>query len=251
MKSFVSDLSGKRFPADEKISGESVRASIIQLIRNDHPDFDAGKHLALSELNEYRERYVSDYLSREVGKLSELELKVLDSMKQHSIVSESPATDDEAEATFGERVADRVASFGGSWKFIIIFVSFLLGWIALNAFWLMNKGFDPYPFILLNLILSCLAALQAPVIMMSQNRQSDKDRKRAREDYMVNLKAELEVRTLHEKLDHLMVYQQQELIEIQKLQIEMLSDIQKQMEKVCKDTDRKADRCEDEEKREA
>ena len=118
-----------------------------------------------------------------------------------------------------------MATFGGSWTFIIFFGVFILLWIAFNIYLLANKGFDPYPFILLNLILSCLAALQAPVIMMSQNRQEEKDRERAKNDYMINLKSELEIRMLHEKLDHLMLHQQQELIEVQKMQIEMMNDI--------------------------
>ena len=134
--------------------------------------------------------------------------------------------DDEIDTrTFGQRLADNVASFGGSWTFIISFFIFILIWIGLNVFLLLNKGFDPYPFILLNLILSCLASLQAPIIMMSQNRQEEKDRERAKKDYMINLKSELEIRILDEKLDHLIMHQQQELIEIQKVQIEMMSDI--------------------------
>ena len=127
--------------------------------------------------------------------------------------------------TTGQRIADKVASFGGSWRFIILFGLFLFIWISINIFWLANKGFDPYPFILLNLILSCLAAIQAPVIMMSQNRQEEKDRERAKKDYMINLKSELEIRILHEKIDHLIMHQQQELLEIQKVQIEMMNDI--------------------------
>ncbi|MNY30754.1 hypothetical protein D3C86_1648800 [compost metagenome] len=127
--------------------------------------------------------------------------------------------------TFGQRIADKVASFGGSWTFIIAFGCFILLWISINVYFLTNKGFDPYPFILLNLILSCLAALQAPVIMMSQNRQEDKDRLRAKKDYMINLKAEIELRALHEKIDHLIIHQQQELLEIQRIQIEMMNDI--------------------------
>ena len=127
--------------------------------------------------------------------------------------------------TFGQRVADNVANFGGSWTFIISFFIFILIWIASNVYLLTNKGFDPYPFILLNLILSCLASLQAPIIMMSQNRQEEKDRERAKKDYMINLKSELEIRMLDDKIDHLVMHQQQELIEIQKVQIEMMNDI--------------------------
>jgi uncharacterized membrane protein len=133
--------------------------------------------------------------------------------------------------TFGQVIADKVASFGGSWTFIISFFIFITIWIASNVFLLLNKGFDPYPFILLNLILSCIAALQAPVIMMSQNRQEEKDRERAKKDYMINLKSELEIRMLDEKLDHLIMHQQQELIEIQKVQIEMMNDILERIKK--------------------
>ena len=107
--------------------------------------------------------------------------------------------EDEKEITFGQKLADKVAEFGGRWGFIIFFMTFLVAWISLNVFWLSNHGFDPYPFILLNLILSCIAAIQAPVIMMSQNRQEEKDRERTKKDYKINLKSELEIRELHEK----------------------------------------------------
>ncbi|MCX6262675.1 MAG: DUF1003 domain-containing protein, partial [Bacteroidia bacterium] len=133
--------------------------------------------------------------------------------------------------TTGQEIADKVASFGGSWTFIISFGIFILIWISINVFWLVNKSFDPYPFILLNLILSCLAALQAPVIMMSQNRQEEKDRQRSKKDYMINLKSELEIRALQEKVDHFIIDQQQELLEIQKVQVEMMADILNQVEK--------------------
>ena len=117
-------------------------------------------------------------------------------------------------------------------KYILAFsiFTFIFIWIALNIFWFANKGFDPYPFILLNLLLSCLAAIQAPIIMMSQNRQEEKDRDRAKKDYMINLKSELEIRTLHEKIDHFIMDQQQELLELQKTQIEMMNNILKQIE---------------------
>lgn len=111
--------------------------------------------------------------------------------------------------SFGDRMADKIADFGGSWTFILSFMSFLLVWIVFNIYWLSNKGFDPYPFILLNLILSCIAALQAPVIMMSQNRQEEKDRERAKEDLRINQKAEAEIRSLHNKIDLLLKYQEE------------------------------------------
>ncbi|MFP9117803.1 DUF1003 domain-containing protein [Flavobacterium sp. RNTU_13] len=229
---FISDISKKEFPQSEKVLAKLVRKPIIELIKRDNPDFDENCHLALSELNDYRERYISEFLQREVGQLDDLEKRVVQAMRDKSLVSGNPDEDeDSANLTLGQRVADKVADFGGSWTFIISFVVFLLVWIFINAFVFFNKGFDPYPFILLNLILSCVAALQAPVIMMSQNRQEEKDRSRAKNDYMVNLKSELEIRLLHEKLDHLILHQEQTLIEVQKVQIDMMNDILARVEK--------------------
>lgn len=133
--------------------------------------------------------------------------------------------------TFGQRVADRVASFGGSWTFILSFLFFLLAWIIVNIYFLFNKGFDPYPFILLNLILSCIAALQAPIIMMSQNRQEEKDRERAKKDFQINLKAEEEIRILQKKLDHILEHQHHELLKIQSEQTKLLHDIKSTLQK--------------------
>lgn len=221
---FTSDISKKEFPIADKISAKTIRNPILALIQNDYPDFDEDKFLAIGELNMYREKYISNYLLVEIGELSNLEAKVIGSLNEDkSLVS--TVEDEIGIRTVGQKVADKVAAFGGSWKFIILFGVFILFWILINIYIFLNKGFDPYPFILLNLILSCLAALQAPVIMMSQNRQEEKDRERAKKDYMINLKSELEIRMLHEKLDHLIMHQQEELIEIQKVQIEMMNDI--------------------------
>lgn len=221
---FISDISKKEFPIADKVSAKTIRNPILALIQNDYPDFDADKFLSITELNMYREKYISNYLLVEIGELTNLETRVIGSLNEDkSLVS---TVEDEAGIrTFGQIVADKVAAFGGSWKFIIFFGVFIQLWILANIYILLNKGFDPYPFILLNLILSCLAALQAPVIMMSQNRQEEKDRERAKKDYMINLKSELEIRMLHEKLDHLIMHQQEELIQIQKVQIEMMNDI--------------------------
>jgi len=133
------------------------------------------------------------------------------------LLSENIEPEIESELIIGQKLADRIATFGGSWTFIIIFFSFLLVWMCINIWVLATKPFDPYPFILFNLILSCLAAIQAPIIMMSQNRKEQKDRSRSEYNYKVNLKAELEIRLLHEKIDHLMIHQNQRLLEIQEL----------------------------------
>ena len=231
METFISDISKKDFPETDKVLGSSIRQSILNLIQKDNPDFTTDSYLSISELNGYREKYISNYLTKEVGEISELEKPVLDSLNDKTTITDKLDGDELQDLTFGQRLADKVASFGGSWTFIIYFGIFILIWILLNIILLINKGFDPYPFILLNLILSCIASIQAPVIMMSQNRQEDKDRKRGKNDYMINLKSELEIRMLHEKIDHLIMHQQQELLEIQKVQIEMLNDILERVEK--------------------
>lgn len=230
MKTFISDFSGKEFPFSERVPGRALRQSILKYIQAEKPEFSSENNLSVSELNPFRERYISDILRQEVGELSEMEEKVLSSIKAQSTLTDKLDGDDLSDLTLGQRVADKVASFGGSWTFIISFGVFLLLWISTNVFWLANRAFDPFPFILLNLILSCIAALQAPVIMMSQNRQEEKDRDRARKDYMINLKSELEIRTLHEKIDHLIMHQQQELLEIQKVQVEMMDDLLRKLD---------------------
>ena len=231
MKTFRSDISNKDFPVSERVSARTIRHSVLDLIRKDYPQISHDSHIAQSELNLYRNKAVTDYLKKEVGELSELETTVLNSVNQNETLSDKIDGDADMELTFGQRIADKVATFGGSWTFIISFGVFLALWISTNVVWLANKGFDPFPFILLNLILSCIAAMQAPVIMMSQNRQEEKDRDRAKKDYMINLKSELEIRTLHEKVDHFIMDQQQELLELQKVQIEMMNDILKQVDK--------------------
>lgn len=229
METFISDLSKKEFPKREKISGHTIRPSILDVIKKEYPDFGSGKNCSLSELNVYRQKYIGEYLAKEVGELSTLEDTVLSSLKNRNTLVDKIEEAD-LPSTLGQRLADRVASFGGSWTFILSFAAFLFIWIAANVFFLKAKTFDPYPFILLNLILSTLAALQAPIIMMSQNRQEEKDRDRAKKDYMINLKSELEIRMLHEKIDHLIIHQQHELIEIQKVQIDMMNDILRKVE---------------------
>lgn len=232
MKTFVSAISGKEFPESEKINAKAIRKAIFDLIKKEHPYFNHKDSISVSELNQYRQKYISEYLLDEVGELGELEKDVLETIQnQESISSKIILDEASAKFTYGQRLADKIASFGGSWKFIIIFGAFIFVWMCINIIFLASKAFDPYPFILLNLILSCLAALQAPVIMMSQNRQEEKDRERAKQDYMINLKSELEIRMLHEKLDHLIIHQQQELMNVQEVQVEMMEDIMKRLKK--------------------
>ena len=230
MKTFISSISKTEFQESEKVSAKTIRKSIFELIKKDHPYFNSKSLIAVVELNQYREKYIANYLMQEVGELNKLEADVLKTLQNHETIScKIDIESDNSGFSFGQRLADEIATFGGSWKFIIIFGIFIIIWILINIVFLVNKAFDPYPFVLLNLMLSCLAALQAPVIMMSQNRQEEKDRERSKQDYMVNLKSELEIRMLHEKIDHLIVHQQQELLTIQQVQVEMMEAIMKQL----------------------
>lgn len=230
MNTFRSDLSGKEFPENERVSAKNLRQSLLHFINKTHPNFSKSCFLSIEEMNEYREKYISEFLNKKLGNLTEVEKQVIQSVSKNTMIS-TEVEEDEQEITFGQKLADKVAEFGGSWGFIIFFMTFLVAWILLNVFWLSNHGFDPYPFILLNLILSCIAAIQAPVIMMSQNRQEEKDRERAKKDYKINLKSELEIRELHEKIDHLIIHYQQDLLEIQKTQIDLLENILQNVKK--------------------
>src|SRR5207248_1843518 len=207
---------------------ELIRPSLLEFIQKKLPDLDTKGFICLDDLGEFRKDYIKEVLEDEIGELSALDQEVIESLQQHEILSSDISKQFEKKLTFGERLSDRIASFGGSWRFIILFGAVLFGWIILNAIFLLNRGFDPYPFILLNLILSCLAAIQAPIIMMSQNRAEARDRLRAENDYKVNLKAELEIRHLHEKIDHLLRKQYNRLFEIQQIQIELLEEISQQ-----------------------
>lgn len=183
--------------------------------------------MALTELGKVREDFIAYLLQSELEELHSIQKNLSSALEKEELVTREIQREKEngGSLSFSQKLADKVATFGGSWTFIITFMSFLAVWIMANAFLLKQPTFDPYPFILLNLILSCIAALQAPIIMMSQNRLEEKDRERAKMDYIVNLKAELEIKMLHEKMDHLMTRQQQQLLEIQKLQVEMMEDV--------------------------
>src|SRR6266576_4236664 len=205
--------------------GEVVRPSLSEFIHRKAPQWDGKSFICFDDLGKFRRDYVKEVLEDEIGELSALDNEVIQSLEQHEILSSDISKQFEKKLTFGERLSDQIASFGGSWRFIILFGVVLVLWIILNAALLLNRGFDPYPFILLNLILSCLAAMQAPIIMMSQNRAELRDRLRSENDYKINLKAELEIRHLHEKIDHLLRRQYNRLFEIQQIQIELLEEI--------------------------
>lgn len=208
----------------ETVPAELVRPGVLEEIRKEHPEWDAQGYVCLSDLNHYRGKFVQEVLEDERGQLSQLEEQVVKSLEEQEAISENLNEEFDRNVTFGEHIADRVAEFGGSWGFIIFFTVVLVVWIAVNGF-MLTRPFDPAPFIGLNLILSCLAALQAPVIMMSQNRQDAKDRLRADHDFQTNLKAELEIRHLNAKMDLLLTHQWQRLLEIQRIQMELMQEL--------------------------
>jgi uncharacterized membrane protein len=216
----------KPFPVRQLVPAAAVREALAELIRRDHPGWASESSICRSDLSRYSAEYVESVLQSERGELSTLEQEVLESLRDQETLSTNVDAESDKARTFGERLADRIASFGGSWTFLIAFGAFLAAWIAANSLALYWRPVDPYPFILLNLVLSCLAAVQAPIIMMSQNRQEARDRARAEHDYQVNLKAELEIRHLHEKLDHLLSHQWERLVEIQQVQLQVLTELQ-------------------------
>jgi len=205
-----------------------VRRGVRDTIRHDHPEWSDSDQICRQDLDRYRAEYVRSMLETDRGELDRLESQVVQAVTNEDLVSENVNESFEQKRGIGEHISDAMADFGGSWTFILGFLAVLLVWIAINAGLLLRRPFDPYPFILLNLMLSCLAALQAPVILMSQNRQEAKDRMRAEYDFRTNLKAELEVRLLHEKLDHLLQHDWQRLLEIQQLQLEMMGELTKE-----------------------
>jgi len=219
----VCPITGKVYPDRDLVVLDVLHPALADRIRQDHPALPNHARISRAAIDQYRMLYVEELLRDERGELSQIDRDVARSLAEGATVSTNPEENYDETRTLGEKLSDGLAAFGGSWPFLILFGLGLAGWIVINQ--VQPQGaFDPYPYILLNLILSCIAAIQAPIIMMSQRRQEAKDRLRSLNDYRVNLKAELEIRHLHEKLDHLISRQWERLAEIQELQIELLQE---------------------------
>lgn len=215
----------KQKKLSEVMPAELIREPLVETIRKTYPDWSSSGFICISDLDKFRAKYVEDVLAKDKGELSVLEEQVVNSLKEHELLSEDINVEFDRKLTLGEHLADKMAEYAGSWRFIGIFCGVLLLWIVINSIVLIWRPFDPYPFIFLNLILSCIAAVQAPIIMMSQNRQESRDRLQSEYDYRVNLKAELEIRHLHEKMDHLLINQWQRLLEIQEMQMDLMEEL--------------------------
>ncbi|MBI1968169.1 MAG: DUF1003 domain-containing protein [Gemmatimonadetes bacterium] len=211
------------------VAPQKLEPPLVDVIRRERPDWEGKRGICQNCREQYRAKKFLGYLEDEYDKISEMEKSLVSRLARKGRVSKLVHREFEAQMTLGARVADRVAQFGGSWRFIGLFGGILLSWMAINTWLLVSRPFDPYPFILLNLVLSTLAALQAPVIMMSQNRQTEKDRMQATQDYEINLMAEIEIRDLHEKLDGLRFKQWHELWHLQQRQLELLEHLHKEI----------------------
>lgn len=208
---------------------KNVEEEIRQFILTKHPEMTEESWISFPELLNERLDYIKSMISGDSEQMQKLNETIIQDIKDNETISDKLDKNTDKNLTLGQKTADAIAKFGGSWPFIFIFISVLVIWIVINSIQLLGKPFDPYPFILLNLALSCLAAIQAPIIMMSQNREEERDRMQANNDYRVNLKAEIEVNLLHEKMDYLLTSQWQHLIQMQHMQIELLGELQEQV----------------------
>jgi uncharacterized membrane protein len=228
----VRNMSEKNTQHLNTIMLKNVEDEIRNYILKKQPDFTAETKISFPELLNYRLDYIKEMMTTDSKRMQKLNETIVQSIKRNETLTDKLTTPVHKKAILGQKTADGIAKFGGSWPFIFIFITILVIWIILNSVMIFFKPFDPYPFILLNLALSCLAAIQAPIIMMSQNRQEERDRQQAANDYQVNLKSEIEVNLLHEKMDYLINSQWQHLVQIQNMQIELLGELQEQMNKI-------------------
>ena len=226
-ETFPCIVCGEHKKRNEVIPATLIPESIAGTIRKEYPGLSPQGYVCTGDLNHFRTQYIRDLLEKERDELSRLEENISQSMKDHELTAKNVNIEFDRQLSFGDRVSDRLADFAGSWTFIALFSGFLLFWITLNTLIITLRPFDPFPFILLNLFLSALAAIQAPVIIMSQNRQEERDRMNAEHDYQVNLNAEMEIHQLHRKIDHLLINQGERLLEIQKIQVELMEDLAK------------------------
>jgi uncharacterized membrane protein len=219
----ICQITGEPMNIENLVLLDVIAPRIARMIKYKYPSIDSNGYISRSFLNQYRLEYIRQILEAQKGALSVIEDEVLLSLKEHDLVADNLNEDFDTKRKLGDKISDTISVFGGSWFFIIGFIVLLVAWIITNL--VLTTPPDPYPFILLNLLLSCVAAFQAPIIMMSQRRQESRDRARAVEDYKVNLKAELEVRHLHEKMDHLLENSMEQLFDIQQIQVELLEEI--------------------------
>lgn len=215
----------REFSLNDLYPNSLIRNSVLRVAKQHYPKINEEGFVCFQDLRRISALHSEVLLKQEKGALSVLEQEVIESLKDQDLLSENVNEEFEEKLTFGQKLSDKLATFGGSWTFLIIFGVVVFIWTSINSLQLFDRRFDPYPYILLNLVLSCVAAIQAPVIMMSQNRQAAKDRLQMEHDYLVNLKAELQVRQLNTRMELFMRHHWQKMHEIIRLQEEMIQDI--------------------------
>ena len=218
-------ICGEHKAQTDVVPAGSVRASIVGVIVKEHPGWLPEGYICYADLNRFRTEYVRDVLRKERDEYTSLEETPGYALNDKNHLPDNDYIEYEKELTLGEHLSDKIAGFAGSWSFIAVFAGLIFLWVALNTYVLLFRPFDPYPFILLNLVLSILTAIQAPIIIMSQNRQETRDRLHAERDFQVSIHTELEIHRLHKKIDHLLAGQGQRLLEIQNIQTELMEEL--------------------------
>jgi uncharacterized membrane protein len=226
-ETFPCRICGEHKRKNDLVPAELIRASIVDVIVKEHPAWSPEGYICHADLNRFRIDYVRDVLEKEKNEYASLEETDKHGVKEEDHLQKNINVEFEKELTFGEHLSDKIAGFAGSWTFIAVFAGIIFLWVTLNTYILLSRPFDPYPYILLNLVLSILTAVQAPVIIMSQNRQEIRDRLHAERDYQVSIHTELEIHRLHKKIDHLLMSQGHRLMEIQNIQVELMEELAK------------------------
>ncbi len=231
MNKKICQVCGKGFNQRDLYPLALTRNNVFALAEKEYPKISREGFVCFPDLRKISALHFEEILKKEKGVLTELEEEVLQSLKMQDLLSENVNEEFEERLTLGEKFADKIAKFGGSWTFITIFALVLICWMIINSFQFFQQPFDPFPYILLNLVLSCLAAIQAPIIMMSQNRQVSKDRLSQEADYQINLKSELQIRQLNARLESFMKHHWQKMHEISRVQEEILNEIEESKSK--------------------
>ncbi|MFA6225854.1 MAG: DUF1003 domain-containing protein [Methanoregula sp.] len=226
-ETFPRQICGELKRQNEIVPAALIRASIVDIIVKEHPSWSSEGYICHADLGRFRTAYVRDVLAKENDECAALKETENNGVKEEDHLPKNDYTEYEKELPFGEHLSDKIAGFAGSWSFIAVFAGLIFLWVSLNTYVLLFRPFDQYPFILLNLVLSVLTAVQAPVIIMSQNRQEIRDRLHADRDFQVSVHTELEFHRLHKKIDHLMTNQGLRLLEIQNIQMELMEDLAK------------------------
>lgn len=224
-ETFPCQICGEQKRKTDLVSSELVHASIINIITKEYPTWSQQGYICHKDLNQFRKEYIREILEKEKNEFASLKDADKLTVKEGDHLPKNINVEFDRELTFGEHLADKIAGFAGSWTFIAVFASLIFLWVILNSYLLFYRPFDPYPYILLNLVLSILTAIQAPIIIMSQNRQEMRDRLHDERDYQVSIHTDLEIHRLHKKIDYLMTCQGQRLMEIQNIQMDLMEEL--------------------------